>query len=448
MDRIDIYNKYLLNLNKECYYENSYNYEYGAIMYYVYRTKDTGVMFSCATRVSDKFSVDYVMDDNGIEIPAVKIEVVGTWSDEGKYIPCLSLNLGIVNKFGPDVALDLRCSELSNILDINLLSAWESSKTFKKVMYPTGKRRLKPVKAVHVLGTNSWKDNIKEIDFSCCISMRGLFENNDKITEFDFGLLNTQNLEDLNRMFSGCSKLKSVSGHIESKKFLSIAGMFSGCINLETIDEGLFAGSRVYSISNSFYDCELLKNKPLSSKNVADFCVDVINTYRRCNANDSESMFSVIVEVIKHECEIDNPFYGMQGNFTTGSVEVKLKSIIGIFVATDIPILNLMDTKFTCDGYGIADMFVGLIGDRNRSWYNDMEHGIALGQTCKDELGIYYNALNIPRIIICNKTLNIHRLDRAVFNVMEMPGCSIHEVNSKIQMLSMLNSDERYLIIV
>ncbi len=105
-------------------------------------------------------------------------------------------------------------------------------------------------------------------------------------------------IDNLNGLFSGCSKLKNIDlSNLNSFKVTNYDSFFEGCSSLETINFPINKSNIVYSMNNMFEGCENLKNVNLSSFNISN-TVSMNNIFSRCNniKNIDISTFNYIKE--------------------------------------------------------------------------------------------------------------------------------------------------------
>lgn len=448
MNRVDIYNKYVdpLKINYTCFRMAQYDYEYKGMRYNVYKTRDTGVMFSCATRSGANIPTSIAVDCDGNDVILIKCEISGKKTRDGVYIPCVSVDFSGVDfcAHSCSAILDLSGGNLSNVLYIKVCDYLTHFKIFKEIIYPTGSKGLKPVLFEGILGKDSWRDNIRDIDFKYAKSMGKMFETFKDITEFSFDWLDTSSVEVTSNMFYKCDKLKKVTGSIKSDKLIDATLMFYGCTELEEISDNLFAGVNLGYANGMFNMCGKLKNKPINPSNLKK----MLNTntslslYVGCNSLDSGRMFRVMQTIMKrHRC--DSPFLDMEGYFSAGKGKVLIGDIAGMFKSTSLRVLDMSEIAFMNDGYGLFDLFTLF-------WSTDSSVGSCsiYKISNREEIRNRVSLLVMPPIIVVNKTLKLHDVDSDVYNIINMDGCSKDEVNAKMQTLNMLDSDENYIMVV
>ena len=86
--------------------------------------------------------------------------------------------------------------------------------------------------------------------------------------------LNTQNVTDMDGMFSGCSGLTSLDvSHFDTQNVTDMGGMFSRCSGLTSLDVSHFDTQKVTDMSSMFYSCSGLTSWDVShfdTQNVTD----------------------------------------------------------------------------------------------------------------------------------------------------------------------------------
>ena len=108
-------------------------------------------------------------------------------------------------------------------------------------------------------------ENISSIDFSNfkptknLESMNSLFKGLSKLESINFGGLNTTDVKDMGEMFQNCSSLKSLNlTAFSTSQVNNTASMFEGTKALESLNLSNFKTSLVTNMSKMFSDCEKL----------------------------------------------------------------------------------------------------------------------------------------------------------------------------------------------
>ena len=135
----------------------------------------------------------------------------------------------------------------------------------------------------------------------------GEFYNNSTITEVN--VMVTTSHDNLNLMFSGCEKLRTIRNidKWDTSNVIGMRGMFGGCHTLTSLDLSNFNTSKVFGVNmtSMFYGCEKLTTLDLSSfdtgnvtslRDMFGYCrsltsVDV-SSFDTSNVTDMTSMFS------------------------------------------------------------------------------------------------------------------------------------------------------------
>ena len=108
--------------------------------------------------------------------------------------------------------------------------------------------------------------------------------------------LNTENVGNMQFMFSGCSALTNLDlSSFNTSKVTNMNGMFSGCEALTDLDVSYFDTANVKDMRFMFSNCKALTNLDVSNFNTANV-TDMQYMFRRCNALTSldVSNFSTI----------------------------------------------------------------------------------------------------------------------------------------------------------
>ena len=99
-------------------------------------------------------------------------------------------------------------------------------------------------------------DNINNLN-----SLANMFDKNTYITNIVFSeLFNTENITNMENMFSGCSSLTSINiSNFNTSKTENMANMFSGCSSLTSINVSNFNTNNVNNMDNMFEGIHLQK---------------------------------------------------------------------------------------------------------------------------------------------------------------------------------------------
>ena len=100
----------------------------------------------------------------------------------------------------------------------------------------------------------------------------------------------TDNVKSLEGMFSSCSSLKEINlSKFNTSKVSSMAWMFSGCISLKEIDISYFNCNNLGRVSFMFSNCTGLKNIVFNSNfNINDYIAN--NTFKGCSGELQDKM--------------------------------------------------------------------------------------------------------------------------------------------------------------
>ena len=119
--------------------------------------------------------------------------------------------------------------------------------------------------------------------------------------------LNTRNVTDMSRMFSGCSALTKLDvSSLNTQNVTKMNSMFSGCKALTSLDLSNFNTAKVTNMSNMFYNCIALTYIDLRSFNTTNV-TDMSFLFRDCNALTKLNLSSFNTEKITDMSEM---FYG------------------------------------------------------------------------------------------------------------------------------------------
>ena len=118
-------------------------------------------------------------------------------------------------------------------------------------------------------------------------------------------LLDTSNVIDMSRMFSGCQKLIDVdASNFDTSNVINMAGMFNYCKSLTSLDVSNFDTSNVTTMSEMFNSCESLTSLDLSNfdtSNVTnmgymfDYCLSLskldVSSFNTSKVSNMANMF-------------------------------------------------------------------------------------------------------------------------------------------------------------
>ena len=90
--------------------------------------------------------------------------------------------------------------------------------------------------------------------------MKGMFQNCYLLNNIQFNLFNTNNVDDMREMFSGCENLKKldISKFSHNNSSIQIDNIFRSCINLKTV-----------LVNHDFY--EIFRNKLIGTISILKF---------------------------------------------------------------------------------------------------------------------------------------------------------------------------------
>ena len=91
--------------------------------------------------------------------------------------------------------------------------------------------------------------------------MEGMFQLCNELESLDLSNFDTSNVENMQLMFSQCSKLKEIKGinKFITSKVINMCAMFSLCCEIEYLDLSNFDTSKVINMDYIFYECNKLK---------------------------------------------------------------------------------------------------------------------------------------------------------------------------------------------
>ena len=103
------------------------------------------------------------------------------------------------------------------------------------------------------------------------------------ITSLDITRINTSSIEDMSRMFAGCSSLGSLDlSNFNTANVKTMNGMFQGCYKLVSLDLSKFNTSNCTNFGSMFANCSSLGSLDLSKFNTANVG-DMAGMFQGCS---------------------------------------------------------------------------------------------------------------------------------------------------------------------
>ncbi|MBQ3655320.1 MAG: BspA family leucine-rich repeat surface protein [Bacteroidales bacterium] len=121
--------------------------------------------------------------------------------------------------------------------------------------------------------------------------MEDMFSNCQRLTSLDVSGLNTQNVTNMSNMFRDCKHITNldISG-FNTQKVTNMSNMFLGCKNLTSLDVSRFNTEKVTDMSDMFRDCQLLTSldvKGFNTQNVTNMSNMFCNCKKLTSVNVS-----------------------------------------------------------------------------------------------------------------------------------------------------------------
>ena len=195
---------------------------------------------SCNNNMSSKCNLGYILNEGKCEIINYSFKVE-YFTDKNNF------NIPIIN--------NNYIENIKNITIDNELSTTPNNNEF--TFLTSGKHTIFFIV----------KDNYNNLN-----SLENMFEKNIYIKNIVFSeLFNTENITNMNNMFSGCSLLTSINISIfNTSKTESMKNMFSGCSSLTSINISNFNTTNVKNMENMFQGCSSLNNINISNFNTTN----------------------------------------------------------------------------------------------------------------------------------------------------------------------------------
>ncbi|MCR5434246.1 MAG: BspA family leucine-rich repeat surface protein [Bacteroidaceae bacterium] len=140
--------------------------------------------------------------------------------------------------------------------------------------------------------------------------MGGMFSGCSSLTSLDLSSFNTSNVTDMGWMFSGCSSLTSLDlSRFNTSNVTDMGWMFSGCSSLMSLDLSRFNTSNVTNMYNMFYGCSSLTSLNLSSFNTSNV-TDMAQMFYGCSSLTSLDLSSFNTSNVTSMESMEEMFYG------------------------------------------------------------------------------------------------------------------------------------------
>ena len=112
-----------------------------------------------------------------------------------------------------------------------------------------------------------------------------MFNQCKSLKELNLSCFNKSKIEDINNIFSFCSKLQKISfsDSFDTKKVTDISNMFNECNSLIELNLSNYDTSNVINMKNMFYKCQSLKEVNLLSFNTPNV-INMSNMFTNCNS--------------------------------------------------------------------------------------------------------------------------------------------------------------------
>lgn len=141
-------------------------------------------------------------------------------------------------------------------------------------------------------GWTNYKDSIKsaEVNISGPTKLNSMFSGCVNLKSVDLSGMNTSQVTTMNEMFSGCSKLETVYfGSINTSNVTTMKRMFRNCSIIETIVMDPLNTSSVTDMSGMFENCKKLSDVKISGFNTSSV-TDLSSMFLNCKSLESISL--------------------------------------------------------------------------------------------------------------------------------------------------------------
>ena len=153
--------------------------------------------------------------------------------------------------------------------------------------------------------------NFHNFNFGKIKTMREMFAECDYLTNVTFGIINAPKLKDVSSLFENCEKLISVqlNGYFKALLLENMSKMFKGCSSLEKIDLSKFKTKVISDMSEMFANCANLETVDFSNF-VASKKFTMEKTFENCNKLRNVFMDNFYISYMC-DCEFSGMFEGI-----------------------------------------------------------------------------------------------------------------------------------------
>ncbi len=238
-----------------------------------------------------------------------------------------------------------------------------------------------------------FEDSFKEVTPNSC---KQWFEDFTNLTTIEnFENLNTQLVNNMSNMFSGCESLVTLdlSSFITSNVTI-LSTMFSGCSALTSVNLSSFNTPKLTNMSSMFYNCSSLQSLDLSAFNTC-LVTNMSNMFYGCSGLTALNLSSFDTSSVNY---MNNIFYGCSGltalnlsSFDTSSVTNMTNMFYGCRGLTALNVSSF-DTSSVTD---MSHMFDGCSGltTLNLSSFNT--------SSVKYYNNMFYKCSSLEKIFVC-----------------------------------------------
>lgn len=440
MKRIEIYNRYLANINSSCWVE-SLSHRNG-LEYMEYITKDTGIHFYTVGKLSLEYIERKAEYNKDLNAYVLKIKIDSMF----KGFPVISMKefARSVSSFRHDIIVDFSESDLSKIVDVTKLFGERRCRIIDVIFPDDDSKRLKPVKIDTMFSTKSVIDInsiLDRVDLSE-VSIASYAFSDTGVEIFDFDRCNFKNLEDATCMFFSCSNLKRIKGSFGSNKVLNVDSMFESCENLLEVDKNLYEGTVINHIDNMFAYCKNIEYTYLDRANIQFTGLETIGfPFICCDKMDLHELNVILEHIFSRGTKINGSIFSKsERDLFTGNYKLfrykGYASEIAFFDDITSKVVDMSESDLNDDIFGIIDLFVH-IGYLRPS------------VDCVYETGIKSSKIGkIPKILLINSEYKLRDLDEKVFNIVDFRGYESDIIDIKIKFMKADTTPDRFLVIV
>lgn len=179
-----------------------------------------------------------------------------------------------------------------------------------------------PAKVISIIMVN---------DFSVVTSAAYMFSGCENLVHVTFPDFNSQNIENMSHMFSGCKCIDEIPTDLNTSSATNMDYMFSGCDNLKYANLSRFDTRNVITMSGMFANCKQLNNPILNGNNISTNNLrDISQMFSGCESLTRINLEAFDLDGLTTKTHIDNSVFDKCENLEQIVLPRKLKCKISL----------------------------------------------------------------------------------------------------------------------